>query len=297
MQIEPLFKSTSLSQDTPSGPINSRCVLLVQNDSEKRVIPAHSSPYGFILNFEGHVRLKVNHHRYELTNGFIPLNNNSVVELSTRSGERNRNVVLAFDPILFETIVSTESCAHATLLEYPEIQSPSKFNFVCRPYSFSEFMHEGTGIINKFRNQLSITEYELEEWLGLFIRANGLSRLEMEQVPAIRKSTREEIYRRLSAARLFMENHLDRPLQLEEIAAEVQMNRFHFLRLHNQLFRETPHQFLTRKRMEYACLLLKKDASPIAEICGQVGLESPSSFSLLFKRHIGCSPSRFRQNT
>lgn len=103
-----------------------------------------------------------------------------------------------------------------------------------------------------------------------------------------------EIYRRLSVARLFIENNFYQPIKLEDIASEVQMNKFHFLRLFRQFYQETPHQFLTHKRIKHACWLLKKDHLSVIEICEQLGFESLASFSLLFKQKTGFSPTQYR---
>jgi len=297
MQVRSLFNTTRPEKSVDGQVNHSQSVLMVQSDSGRQFLPEHHSPYGFVLNFEGHIRLKVDRYRYNLTNGFFPLNKNSVVELATPSGEKTINAVLVLDPNLLEEIIVAESYGHSKLLENPQIRHPESFRFVCRPYSLNEYSFKAFPAFARFKNQQAISDNELATLLGEFLKINIRSHQEMEQINAVRKSTRGEIYRRLSVARLYMLSRLDQPLQLSEIAIEAQMNRFHFLRLYEQLFGETPHQFLTRKRLELACKLLKYDSLSITEICDQLGFESLPSFSLLFKKHIGSSPSQYRQNT
>jgi AraC family transcriptional regulator len=50
----------------------------------------------------------------------------------------------------------------------------------------------------------------------------------------------------------FIEQHLDRPLLLDDIAQQVHLSRFHFLHRFQRHFHETPHQYLIRKRLERA---------------------------------------------
>lgn len=118
---------------------------------------------------------------------------------------------------------------------------------------------------------------------------------EIAQVPAARPATREELYRRLQGARDFMEAGLADPLTLQEIANVAAFSPFHFLRLFKQVFRETPHQYLTRRRLEAAQALLKKTDLTITDICFSIGFESLGSFSWLFRRHLGVSPEGYRE--
>jgi AraC family transcriptional regulator len=117
---------------------------------------------------------------------------------------------------------------------------------------------------------------------------------EMERVPAARPSTRAEIYVRLQRARDFMEASLFEPLTIPDIAAAAWFSPHHFLRLFKQTFGQTPHQYLTRRRLEHARRLLSASEISVTEVCSTVGFESLGSFSLLFRRHVGQSPEAWR---
>ena len=58
---------------------------------------------------------------------------------------------------------------------------------------------------------------------------------------------------------------------------------------------ETPHEFLTRMRLERAKDLLTISSRPVTEICFDVGFTSLGSFSTLFRRQVGLSPAAFRR--
>lgn len=115
-----------------------------------------------------------------------------------------------------------------------------------------------------------------------------------ETLSATRISTRLELYSRLSQARDFIELNVEQPLTLSQIAEIACLSTHHFLRVFKQAFEETPHQYLTRKRIERAKDLLLTTSISIAGICQSVGFRSPGSFSWLFRRHVGCSPEGFR---
>ena len=115
-----------------------------------------------------------------------------------------------------------------------------------------------------------------------------------EQLSVARMATRLELYTRLSQARNFIEENVDRPITLPQIADVACLSVHHFLRLFKQVFEETPHQYLTRKRIERAKDLLLTTTSSVTDICQSVGFRSPGSFSWLFRRHVGHSPEGFR---
>src|SRR5205823_868192 len=109
-----------------------------------------------------------------------------------------------------------------------------------------------------------------------------------------RAATRLEIFRRTLMARDFMEASLDRPVSVAEIASVACFSPFHFLRSFKQVFHETPHQYLTRRRIERAQDLLVQTELSVTNICLDIGFESLGSFSTLFRRHTGVSPERYR---
>jgi AraC-like DNA-binding protein len=84
------------------------------------------------------------------------------------------------------------------------------------------------------------------------------------------------------------------PLNLDAMARAAHFSRFHFLRAFQKEFRETPYQYLRRKRIERAKELLAESEYSITEICFAVGFESLGSFSTLFHKVVGWSPSIYR---
>jgi AraC-like DNA-binding protein len=62
-----------------------------------------------------------------------------------------------------------------------------------------------------------------------------------------------------------------------------------------QAFGETPHEFLTRIRIEEAKKLLLLDQHSVTEVCFEVGYESLGSFSSRFRLLTGLSPVAFRR--
>jgi AraC-like DNA-binding protein len=73
------------------------------------------------------------------------------------------------------------------------------------------------------------------------------------------------------------------------------MSPYHFTRLFKAVFGETPKQCQLNARLEKAKqVLLATDAS-ITDICMEAGFSSLGTFSYVFARRVGMTPTSYRQ--
>ena len=101
------------------------------------------------------------------------------------------------------------------------------------------------------------------------------------------------LYRRIVQAKLFIDRNYGNNIDLDNIADEAFFSKFHFIRLFRKTYNKTPHQYLICVRMEKAKQLLQSGAE-VTDVCYAVGFESISSFTGLFKRTVGLTPSAYR---
>jgi AraC-like DNA-binding protein len=106
---------------------------------------------------------------------------------------------------------------------------------------------------------------------------------------------RHEGFRRLCRARDLLCEVRDSPLTIEDVAREVQISPFHFIRQFEAVFGATPHQFRMGTRLELAKQLLATGRYSVTEVCLEVGFTSVGSFSDLFTRRVGETPSTYRR--
>jgi AraC-like DNA-binding protein len=130
---------------------------------------------------------------------------------------------------------------------------------------------------------------------GALLRAQTEVRREMARIPAARPATRAEIYRRLRRALDFVEGSLAQPVDLNAMARAACLSPYHFHRRFSEAFRETPHEYVRRRRLEIARDLLVKSALPVTVVCHRSGFESLGSFSALFRRSYGLPPLTYRR--
>jgi len=100
------------------------------------------------------------------------------------------------------------------------------------------------------------------------------------------------LYKRIVQAKIFIDDNYAENIDLNNIADEACFSKFHFMRLFTKIYRKTPHQYLTTVRIEKAMQLLRTDM-PVSKVCYAVGFESLSSFSGLFKKIVGITPSAY----
>lgn len=100
------------------------------------------------------------------------------------------------------------------------------------------------------------------------------------------------LYKRIVQAKLFIDSHFAEHLDLDNISNEAYFSKYHFIRLFKKIYGKTPYQYLISVRLDNAKNLLKGGMS-VTEVCTEVGFESLSSFSGLFKRTFRISPSDY----
>lgn len=83
-------------------------------------------------------------------------------------------------------------------------------------------------------------------------------------------------------------------LDVRAVAAVAHVSPAHFSRMFREVFGESPHRYLQRRRVERSMFLLRDTERTITEICFDVGFGSVGTFSRTFKSIVGQAPSAYR---
>lgn len=100
------------------------------------------------------------------------------------------------------------------------------------------------------------------------------------------------LYRRIVQAKLYIDKSYSEKIDLDNISGEAYFSKFHFIRLFKSIYGKTPHQYLKIVRIEKAQQLLQLHKS-VREVCFLVGFNSVSTFSGLFNKLVGTTPSDY----
>ncbi|MDP3527367.1 MAG: AraC family transcriptional regulator [Hoeflea sp.] len=99
---------------------------------------------------------------------------------------------------------------------------------------------------------------------------------------------------RLERVRSHIRAHLDRPLNLDELADIACLSRFHWHRTYRGLTGETVWQTVRRLRLHRAASELVNGSDPIEAIAGRSGYTNARAFTQAFKADFGLPPLRYR---
>ena len=95
-------------------------------------------------------------------------------------------------------------------------------------------------------------------------------------------------------AKKFIDTNFARALNIDKIAGAAFFSKFHFIRLFKKNYGRTPKQYLTEVRIDEAKRMLRSNI-PIAETCFSIGFTSITSFTSLFKKITGYTPSEYQK--
>lgn len=105
----------------------------------------------------------------------------------------------------------------------------------------------------------------------------------------------ERDVRRMLHINTYVMAHYVHPIALDDIAAEVGMNRSAFCSYFKQKKGMTFSQFVTQYRLNTACELLKHSQKSVSEICYLVGFNDVPHFVRVFTKEKGMPPGKFRK--
>lgn len=87
-----------------------------------------------------------------------------------------------------------------------------------------------------------------------------------------------------------MENNLEEPIDLDELAAFVDVSRRQLERMFHKYLDCSPSRYYLRLRLDRARQLLKQSSMSIVEISAACGFISTPHFSRCYRKHLGISP-------
>jgi AraC family transcriptional regulator len=99
---------------------------------------------------------------------------------------------------------------------------------------------------------------------------------------------------RLQQATDYIHAYLDVNLRVSQLSQVVGISEYHFSRQFKKSTGLTPHQYITRQRIDKVKQLLKNTKLPIAEISSDCGFTHQSHMGRVFKEHIGSTPKKYR---
>jgi AraC-like DNA-binding protein len=91
----------------------------------------------------------------------------------------------------------------------------------------------------------------------------------------------------------YINEHLGEELSVGELAEQVYLSRYHFMRLFKEQTGSTVHQYVRQKRLLYAARLIREGV-PAVRAAGDAGFNDYSVFHRAFRSSFGITPAELK---
>ena len=110
-----------------------------------------------------------------------------------------------------------------------------------------------------------------------------------------RWSDKKDNSKPIDAAKRYVEQHLGENISLSSVAEILYLSPAYFSRLFHRQAGCSFSEWLTQRRMDRARNLLRDTTMSVSEIAASIGFKEPNSFTRLFKKSEGVSPTEYRR--
>ena len=104
----------------------------------------------------------------------------------------------------------------------------------------------------------------------------------------------ETVSNDMTELKRYMDDHYAEDIDLTKLSSISSISRFHLVRKFRKETGSTPMEYLGKKRISEACMLLASTEMSISDIASSIGFSSSSYFSERFRKETGIPPTRFR---
>jgi AraC-like DNA-binding protein len=94
----------------------------------------------------------------------------------------------------------------------------------------------------------------------------------------------------------YISMNYSRKISVSQIARSVGLDRSYLYSLFMEYLKTSPQEYLINFRIEKACELMQANLLSIGDIARSVGYDDPLTFSKVFRKLKGVSPSKFRSS-
>jgi AraC family transcriptional regulator len=98
----------------------------------------------------------------------------------------------------------------------------------------------------------------------------------------------------LTAIDIFIREHIDETIRVEQLADLVHMSPSHFARAFKAATGCSPHSYLTNERLKFARSMLSEGGLPLTDVAARAGFQTQQYFTEVFRRYTGSTPRAFR---
>ena len=133
---------------------------------------------------------------------------------------------------------------------------------------------------------------------ALLVRAASLLRVQIDRQATdvdLQNKTGGLAAWQMRRLNVFIEARLDQPIRLKELSAISKLSTAYFSRAFKLTFRETPHAYIVRRRLERAETLMLTTDLRLSDIAVRCGFADQAHLCRLFRQQYAKSPAAWRR--
>lgn len=255
------------------------------------------------MSIHGLEKYRIGDRQHAITPGrFLVVNHHQRFQCRVHSPEVVEGMCFYIDPASADEIYQVQTAGHAKMLENEGKAPLKKVLFTEKVFGLGEsplgqFLQAMTPILRDPQQRvrvdfesffLTMAERLVESQYQTNLLINNLSN---EKV-----STREELYRRMSLARNYIDENFLQEVNLDQLAIVAMTSKYHFLRCFKEIYRCSPYQYVLQKRLQHGAQLLLSDRNSLTEVALETGFTDRRAFNKAFRKAFGVLPSAFKED-
>ncbi len=108
-------------------------------------------------------------------------------------------------------------------------------------------------------------------------------------------TTQTNVEKTIFKAQRYVESHISDKLSASDVARTCAMSPSHFSRAFKRVCGMTFSEFVLKTRLKIAMKLLVESRCSVTTVSYEAGFHDPSYFARIFRRHVGITPTVYRQ--
>ncbi|MDF1698901.1 MAG: AraC family transcriptional regulator [Saprospiraceae bacterium] len=236
----------------------------------------------------GEENYNVNGRRYTLDlDHYLIVDCDQEVEITIDSKNEVNGICIFPNKNLLNEVAKTQLASTDSLLDDPF--DNNEIRLVHNQLKFSEnrtgkYLKNNIPTVQQLLNDETVDFQEF--YMGL-AESMVYDQLDLEgklkQVASAKRTTREELYRRVLVAKYFLEDNFTQTISLDKLAQEASLSKYHFTRTFKALFGLSPYQHILHLRLQKAKELRSKDYS-YREISMMIGFSDHKNLRKALKK-------------
>ncbi|KWX83531.1 hypothetical protein AMQ83_31125 [Paenibacillus riograndensis] len=142
------------------------------------------------------------------------------------------------------------------------------------------------------RNRLIEEIHEAPDWASLKKICMDLAQRVQFYLNVTKTTLKEKVVHEIKA---YLESHYHENIQLDQLAERFDLNASYVSNLYSKSTGQTILEYVTLLRIRQAKKMLRGSSFKISKISTNVGYDNQRYFCQVFKKHVGVSPSQYRE--